>query len=215
MRIVLLTGLLFTGVAQADIVFNYDGFYSRMKRVQQPQFSDITLAFVLQEQKTALPCQPIRLYLHSDIHHVPLSIADNGEISLPYDEALKDSKAKMVVELADNVAPCELSLRIRSRMPLSESLSLSQLQHYRQQFSTLMGEMAGISRYWMPKVTGIRAEFAGSQLPVGFSDPALADVTQCQQQHCIVELEHIRVEDAQWQFKQAPLYLLPHLAGAK
>ena len=40
----------FSGSALADTVFNYDGFYARMKKSEKAEYSDITLAFLLQKQ---------------------------------------------------------------------------------------------------------------------------------------------------------------------
>lgn len=212
--LILLTGLFFSTVVSADIVLSYDGFYSRMKRAQQPEFSDVTLAFVLHQQGTEESCQPIELYLQSDIHHVPLSMAGNGEINLPYDEALKDSKAKLIIELADNRAPCELKFLLRSRMLLDKTLTGQQLQHYQQQFTGLMNKLAGMSRYWMPAVTGVRLEFSAESGQPVLSEPALEALTRCQQSHCVIELKDLS-EQAQWQFSRAPVYLTPFLENGR
>ncbi len=212
--LILLTGLLFSTVAAADIVLGYDGFYSRMKRAQQPEFSDVTLAFVLHQQGSDEVCRPIQLYLQSDIHHVSLSMAGNGEINLPYDEALKDSKPKLVIEQADNVQPCELKFLIRSRMLLDKTVTGHQLQHYQQQFTGLINKLAGMSRYWMPAVTGVRLEFSAESGQPVLSEPALEAFTRCQQSHCVIELKDLPAQ-AQWQFSRAPVYLTPFLENGR
>lgn len=194
----------------ADTIFSYDGFFNRMKKVQKAGYHDITLTFALLRQGNAeLPCQLIQLYLISDIHHQAVSIADNGELNLPYDETLKDSKAKLVIEQADNVLPCELQFRIRSRMPLTATLSLSELQHYQQQFKALMKDLSGISYRWLPPVTGISAKFAAeAELLQGNTE-----VISCQQQDCTLYLDKLAVagENMNWVFRQAPLYLYPYI----
>ena len=58
----------FVSVAvSADTVFNYDGFFARMKKSEQPQYSEVTLTFVLQKQATIEPCQIEQAKITTDI----------------------------------------------------------------------------------------------------------------------------------------------------
>lgn len=209
MRNILLLSLLFSGPACADLLLNYNGFYHRMKKLQQPEFSDITLAFALTGERSGQACKYYSLGLKSDLHNLALDIAGNGEISLPYNEALKDSNAILEVLQADNAEPCQVQFRLRSRMRLENDLTLSQLQHYRSQFDLLLDDMAGLGKYWLPEVSGIIVEFADN-VAMPQLDDATAAVTQCQAKRCFIRLDANKLpEKSQWSFSQRPSYLLP------
>lgn len=208
MRIVLLAALLGAAPASADLMMNYNGFYARMKKLQEPEYSDITLAFALTTAQSGVACKPYSIKLVSAEHDLPVDIAGNGELSLPYDEALKNSNAVLTVLQADNAEPCQVQFRLRSRMRLAKTLTADTLQHYRSQFDLLLDDMAGLGKYWLPDVKGVIAEFAEDvQLPQ-LSDAQRA-VTLCQQNRCHIILDDSVSEQDSWPFSQRPLYLLP------
>jgi len=208
MRYMLPVLLMLSAPASADLLLNYNGFYNRMKKLQQPEYSDITLAFALTGERSGQPCKYYSLGLKSDLHDIALDIAGNGEISLPYDEALKDSNAVLEVLQADNAEPCQVQFRVRSRMRLANELTLSQLQHYRSQFELLLDDMAGLSKYWLPDVSGVIIEFA-DDVVIPQLDDAIAAATRCQARRCFIDLSGGLPSDSRWQFSQRPSYLLP------
>jgi hypothetical protein len=213
MRYVAPLVLLLSAPVSADLLLNYNSFYQRMKKLQQPQYSDITLAFALTGERSGQACKYYGLGLKSDQHDIALDIAGNGEISLPYDEALKDSNAILQVLLADNAEPCQVQFRLRSRMRLATELTLQDAQHYRSQFDLLLDDMAGVSKYWLPDVAGVIAEFADTVTPPQMTSAAAA-VTQCSEKRCIIRLSTDLAADTNWQFSQRPLYLLPLIDSA-
>ncbi|WP_240223866.1 DUF2987 domain-containing protein [Rheinheimera hassiensis] len=200
--------LVLCAPASADLLLSYNGFYNRMKKLQQPEYSDITLAFALTGERSGQACKYYSLGLKSDLHDITLDIAGNGEISLPYDEALKDSNAILEVLQADNAEPCQVQFRLRSRMRLANDLTLPQLQHYRSQFDVLLDDMAGLSKYWLPEVSGVIVEFA-DDVVMPQLDAATAAATQCQAKRCLIHLNTKLPENSHWQFSQRPSYLLP------
>jgi hypothetical protein len=212
MRFLLPLLLLLPTVAWADVLLNYNGFYGRMKKLQQAQYSDITLAFALTSSRCTEVCKFYSLKLISQEHDIALQLAQNNEIMLPYDEALKNANAAVQVLQADNAAPCQVEMRLRSRLRLPQELTLQQLQHFRHQFELLLDDMAGLSKYWLPEVVGVIAEFDQSaQLADVPSE--LAAVTHCEQQRCYIRLDTLAVEQGRWLFTQRPRYLLPLLAS--
>jgi hypothetical protein len=209
----LMTLVFFAAPVSADLLLNYNGFFGRMKTLQQPGYSDITLAFALTETGSSTPCQFYRLRLVSPEHDIPLDIAANGEISLPYDETLKHSNALLEVLQADNVPPCQVEFRLRSRLRLAKELPLNQLQHFRRQFNTVLHDLAGISKYWLPEVNGVIAVFNQPPDVLPLSEAA-ANAIQCQGLRCTVWLDNTLPEDSRWQFSQRPAYLLPLMQRA-
>lgn len=204
--------LLLCAPASADLVLNYHGFYNRMKKLQQPEYSDITLAFALIGERSNKACKYYSLGLKSAVHDIKLDIAGNGEINLPYDETLKDNNAMLEVLQADNAEPCQVQFRLRSRMRLANGLSLAELQHYRSQFDLLLDDMAGLSKYWLPAVTGVIVEFADDVVMPQLDD-ATAAVTRCQAKRCLIDLSRQLPSDSSWHFSQRPSYLLPLITG--
>ena len=208
MRCVLPLLLLLSMPAFADLQLNYNGFYGWMKKLQQAEYSDITLTFALLGERSGQPCRFYSLKLQSDQHDINLDTAGNGEISLPYDEALKNSNAVLSVQQADNAEPCQVQFRLRSRMRLPTELSVKQLAHYRSQFDLLLDEMAGLGKYWLPEVSGVIVEFAETaQLPM--LQPDNAAVTQCMEKRCHIRLNQALPDNSSWLFQQRPAYLLP------
>ncbi len=211
MRCLIPLALLLALPASADLAMSYNGFYGRMKKLQQPEYSDITLAFALLGERSAGPCRFYRMQLSSDRHDITLNTAANGEISLPYDEALKDSNAVLRVYQADNAEPCQVQFRLRSRMRLPAAFDQMQLQHYRSQFERVLDDMAGLGKYWLPDVIGVIAQFADDRVTAELN-PAAQSLTRCQAERCEIRLNDKAAEGAQWAFSQRPLYVLPLIA---
>jgi hypothetical protein len=212
MRLLLPLLLVLSVPVSADLLLNYNGFYARMKKLQQAEYSDITLAFALTTSQTHEPCSFYSLRLKSQEHDIALELAGNNEIMLPYDETLKNANAVMQLLQADNAAPCQVEMRLRSRMRLSAELTLEQLQHFRAQFDLLLDDMAGISKYWLPQVIGVIAEFEQTAQLVDAPAPIFA-ATDCQQQRCEIRLDTLSEEQVRWVFSQRPRYLLPLIAS--
>lgn len=206
----LLAALLLTMPAVADLQLNYNGFYGRMKKLQQPQYSDITLAFALTGVHSGKACRFYSLKLLSDQHDIAVDIAGNGELSLPYDEALKDSNAVLLLRQADNAEACQVEMRLRSRMRLPSSLDIATLQHYQQQFELLLDDMAGISKYWLPDVHGVIVEFTTAAAAVDI-EAAPAGSTNCSGKRCYIQLNDNMPANSRWSFNERPAYLLPLL----
>ncbi|MDP5143348.1 DUF2987 domain-containing protein [Rheinheimera baltica] len=213
MRFILLSLLLWGPPAFADLVMSYHGFYGRMKKLQQPEYSDITLAFALTGERSGKPCKFYSLKLVSDQHDFDVDIAGNGEISLPYDEALKNANAVLTVLQADNSEPCQVQFRLRSRMRLPSDISIETLLHYRHQFKQLLDDMAGVSKYWLPDVIGVIVEFPQAAIAVDLSNEQ-SDVTLCEANRCNIELVDTLPVNIQWRFAARPSYLLPLLQGS-
>ena len=213
MRWLILPLLVLAMPAHADLQLHYNGFYGRMKKLQQPEYSDITLAFALIGERSGQPCRFYSLKLLSDKHDISLDTAGNGEISLPYDEALKNSNAVLRVQQADNAEPCQVQFRLRSRMRLPVTLDYSTLIHYQSQFDLLLDDMAGISKHWLPDVSGVIVEFADSVAAPQMTSAA-AEVTQCSEKRCVIRLNISMAADSSWQFSQRPVYLLPLIDSA-
>ncbi len=212
MRFALLLCALVATPVYADLQLHYNGFYGRMKKLQQPEYSDITLAFALVGLRSGQPCRYYSVKLLSDKHDISLDTAGNGEISLPYDEALKNANAILSVFQADNAEPCQVQFRLRSRMRLPMTLDYATLAHYQRQFDLLLDDMAGLGKYWLPDVAGVIVQLADDSVTFELNQAAQG-ITQCEKARCEITLDGAKTAPAQWQFSQRPLYLLPLMSN--
>ena len=209
----MMASLSFTALANTQ--FNYDGFYARMKKSEKAEYSDITLAFLLQKQGTTEACQIEQANITTDISSEPLTLAANGELILPYSELLNNRKALIVLQQPVGAAPCDLNFRLRSKMPLDANISWTQLEKMHQQFQLLLRDLAGLGKYFLPEMTGVTIHFD--------TDAVLKDAptevqsrVQCQAKACQIQLLPALVTgDASnkpsLEFSTAPAYLVPLL----
>lgn len=201
---------LLSAQAHSETVFNYDGFYARMKKSEQPQYSQVTLTFILQKRGTTQSCDIQQAKITTDISDAPLTLASNGELILPYEKLLNDRKALIRLVQSPDAEPCDLNFRIRNKMPLAQTVSLKQLREVHQQFDLLLKDLAGLGKYFLPAMTGIT--FSVTNATVDSSD-AVIQAWRCEQQHCVLDLTALREEsdDVELRFSQVPAYLFPYI----
>ncbi len=211
-KVVVLLLTMFACTAHADTVFNYDGFFARMKKSEQPQYSDVTLTFVLQKQATVEPCQIEKAKITTDISEETLTVAANGELILPYEQVFNDRKALIRLVQSKDATACDLNFRLRNKMPLGQTVKLSQLRKIHQQFAALLNDLAGLGKYFLPQMTGITLQFANSA-PLMQSSSAVEQAWHCQGNNCHLDLTALPdgSDDVELKFSQAPEYLFPYI----
>lgn len=205
----------------ASTVFNYDGFYARMKKSEKPEYSEVTLTFILQQRGNAQRCDVDKAEITTDISKDPLTVASNGELILPYDELYNQRKALIRIYQKTNAVPCDLNFRLRNKMPLSSELSLGQLRTLHQQFDALLKDLAGMGKYFLPDMTGVTLQFDSENpvvTPLNASDAAvsalLSSAAQCSKQQCQLDLSQFRQvsNDVTLRFSQTPSYISPFIS---
>lgn len=197
--------------AVADTVFNYDGFYARMKKSEKPEYSEITLAFLLQKAGSTERCQIDSAAITTDISSEPLTLAANGELVLPYNELLNSRKALILLKQQPDAVPCDLNFRLRSRLPLDKTLQLAQLHKTHQQFDGLLKDLAGLGKYFLPDMIGVTVLFSSDALVQDVS-PALLSRVKCEGKQCHIDLSGLDANTAAIvSFNQTPDYLVPLL----
>ena len=199
-----------SGAVSADTVFNYDGFYSRMKKSEKVEFSDITLAFMLQKTATTEACLVDKALITTDISEAPLSIAGNGELQLPFDELLNSRKALIVLKQPAGAAQCDLNFKLRSKMPIPQQVTVAQLRKLQGQFDQLLDSLAGVSKYWLPDVAGLTVHFA-AEVTAHSSDATFMQQIDCEQQRCRIQLPASLQDSATVQFSALPDHATPLL----
>jgi len=196
--------------AVADTRFNYDGFYSRLKKSEKAQYSDITLAFMLQQQATTLPCEVTAARITTDISEEPLTIAHNGELILPYSELLNSRKALIILSQTATAQPCDLNFRLRGKLPLAAEIEWQQLVRMHQQFDGLLKDLAGLGKYFLPAMTGVTLQFE-RDVVLESAPTSLSERIQCLAKQCQVLVADAAGLSGQIRFNQAPQTVLPLL----
>lgn len=199
----------FSSSAVADTVFNYDGFYARMKKSEKVEFSDITLAFVLQKAGTSEACSVDKALITTDISEAPLTIAGNGELMLPFDLMLNAQKALIVLKQPEGADACDLNFKLRSKMPVPQQATVAELRKLQAQFDALLDSLAGC-KYWLPEVSGLTVHFA-SEVVAQSSDAALSQQLVCEQNRCRILLPASLSDKATIQFSKVPDHATPLL----
>ena len=194
----------------ADTQFNYDGFYSRLKKSEKVEYSDITLAFMLQQQATNLPCDVTAASITTDISDEPLTIASNGELVLPYSELLNGRKALIQLKQPESATACDLNFRLRSKLPLDAEIQWKQLLKMHYQFDNLLKDLAGLGKYFLPEMTGVTLQFE-REVVVESAPADLAKRIHCQLLQCQVLLSDAETLAGVIRFNQAPHTVLPLL----
>lgn len=206
--LIVLTALM---PVQADTVFNYDGFYARMKKSEKPEYSEITLAFLLQKAGSTERCQIDSAAITTDISSEPLTLAANGELILPFNELLNSRKALIQLKQQPDAVPCDLNFRLRSRLPLDKTLQLAQLRKNHQQFEGLLKDLAGLGKYFLPDMTGVTVLFSSEALVQDIS-PELLSRVKCEGKQCHIDLTGLDTNTAaSVSFTKTPDYLVPLL----
>lgn len=199
----LLALVIASSVSAKETVFQYDGFYSRLKKSEQATYSHVTLAFLLRQQQSDRVCDIQAAFITTDLLKEPLILANNGELLLPYDQNLNDNKAKIRLEQAADAKDCDLNFRLRNKLPLEKTLSLAELHQMHGQFKALMADMAGLAKYFLPEMPGVSLQFAADVDPT-----ATADYMTCHHNICSLDLSKAPKE-GQLEFSQAPDYVVP------
>ncbi len=200
----------FTGSALADTVFNYDGLYARMKKSEKVEFSDITLAFVLQKAGTSEVCRVDKALITTDISEAPLTIAGNGELMLPFDLMLNVQKALIVLKQPEGAEACDLNFKLRSKMPLPQQATVGQLRKLQRQFDELLDSLAGWGKYWLPEVSGLTVHFT-SEVVAQSPDATLSQHILCEQNRCRIFLPASLSDTATVHFSKVPDHATPLL----
>lgn len=202
-KLACLLALCAAPVLAKESVFTYDGFYARLKKSEQAQYSHVTLTFLLRQQNSERVCVIDQATLTTDLLKQPLTLAANGELLLPFDEQMNDNKAKIRLQQHDDAVPCDLNFRLRNKLPLASDISLLEVRKIHQQFDMLMDEMAGIAKYMLPEIKGVTVLFSQ---PAQLQSPV--DYVQCQELQCTIDLSKAPA-DAVLSFSKTPDYIVP------
>ncbi len=151
---------VFPVVSAQELVLNYDDFYNRIKRSKKSDYDNTKLGVFLKNAKTGQNCQIMKANVKLDEQVISVMVAADDELVLPYEQKLRDGKAKLLVSVADQ-ATCDLSFQIMAKIIEVNGYKTQEILKQIVEFDRFLGDRAGyFGRLNLPKTIGIQLIFA-------------------------------------------------------
>ena len=164
-------GLLFscllvavTSVQAAPISLPYQGFYQRLKQVNQGNYPLIEIAFSVPHKSRCLIKSGT---LTTENESFPLTITEDQRIFLPYDARLKSDRALVNLDIEGSADNCSISMQVRAKNT-KQSYSQKEVLELQAEMNTMLSDMQGFPmRYFSQDIAGVNFEFKpGSKISV-------------------------------------------------
>ena len=164
-------GLLFscllvavTSVQAAPISIPYQGFYQRLKQVNQGNYPLIEIAFSVPNKSRCLIKSGT---LTTENESFPLTITEDQRIFLPYDARLKSDRALVNLDIEGSADNCSISMQVRAKNT-KQSYSQKEVLELQAEMNTMLSDMQGFPmRYFSQDIAGVNFEFkSGSKISV-------------------------------------------------
>lgn len=194
-----------TAVAQDKLELNYDGFFDRMKDLEEPEYQGVKLAFYLMDREGA-PCPVSGAKLTTKLKEQDVYVLDNGELLLPYEPLLDQDKALLIIDKKDN-RECGLNMRLESSQLFSEKVKKQQALELTEKFAAAFDDLGGMMSFMLPKVEGITFKFNESIMP----QITPANLAKCEKGGCTVLKGDLVKFDGEFEFEHKPLKVVPYI----
>jgi len=142
--------------------FTYSGLYKSLKTSKESTFSQLSLNFLLLENKNNSICPVDNVTIADGEQTLKVLMASDGALYLPLDKGLKKDHAAISFKTPKDVG-CHLSMEISVAEFELESLTKENMLSWLDQFDALYSRLAGWpGRYFMPSVTGLNLKVVGN-----------------------------------------------------
>ncbi|MHA2938337.1 DUF2987 domain-containing protein [Vibrio sp. RC27] len=140
-------------------MFHYSNFYNQLKHNSELDHPDVRVGLFFIEQDTRQACHLANARLEHKKHNETIEVYSTGEVELPIDTNLKKLNPLLYITSVSD-EPCDISMKVLAREPLSEAVSIEHLSSLSAQMQTLLTQLSGsIGKWFTPEVNGIRLEF--------------------------------------------------------
>lgn len=150
-------------MAQDKLELNYDGFFDRMKDLEEPEYQGVKLAFYLMDRE-GQPCPVKAAKLATKLKQQEVYMLDSGELLLPYEPLLDQDKALLVIDKKDN-RECGLNMRLESNQLFDTRVPKQQALELTDKFAAAFDDLGGMMSFMLPKVQGVTFKFAEGVKP--------------------------------------------------
>lgn len=163
MKLILISLLLFlsqTAIA-STVSLEYQGFYQRLKLVNEGNFPHVELVFFVPNNGN---CQITSGSLTTEKEQFPLTITPEQRIFLPYDKRLKSDRALVNLtfnqEIGEDFSQCNIAIQLRAKST-QEQYQQSQLLTLSKEMDRLLNKMQGFPmRYFTDDTVGLIFHFS-------------------------------------------------------
>ncbi|MBY5991618.1 DUF2987 domain-containing protein [Ferrimonas balearica] len=197
---VALTALL--SVPAQALNLEYGGFYDRLKVVNKPEYPLVSMAFYLNHRERREPCVIQGGQIHNKGQILPLTVGPRQELLVPFDPELKDNKAVVSLEVAEETQ-CDFAMQLRYSDSAQTEFTAADWQAMIGQFDAVLKRFAGFPFRWLqPDVSGVVIKLADGTVVRPQGQPLSGDGT--------LTLTGQALED-RLQFSQPPLWISPYI----
>lgn len=159
----LLTGLLLSCCTVASIAasaepfsLEYQGFYQRLKKVNQGHFQLIEMAFLVPNKQE---CRIISGNITTEKHSYPLSYSRDQQLYLPYDSRLKSDRALINMDIEGDAKNCSIMMQVRVKHP-KKAYEVDSVKQIQSEMNGLLKSMQGFPmKYFFNPISGLNIEF--------------------------------------------------------
>lgn len=206
-KIVLLTlsVLPFGAMAQNTLELNYDGFFDRMKDLEEPEYQGVKLAFYLMDREGS-PCPVSNAKLTTKVKEQEVYVLDDGELLLPYEPLLDQDKALLVIEKKD-ARECGLNMRLESSALFNNKVSKQQALDLTNKFAAAFDDLGGMMSFMLPKVEGITFKFDESVA----TTIAPTSLAKCESNSCTILKGDLVKFEGNFEFSERPVKVVPYI----
>jgi len=135
--------------------FTYTGLYKSLETSKKSDFSQLSLHFLLLDNKTNNRCPTQNIMLSDGEVDHQVMVNETGALLLPLDKKLKKDHAAISFETDESVN-CHLSMQIAVADFELDKFSKTNMISWLTQFENIYSTLAGWpGRYFMPSVDGI------------------------------------------------------------
>lgn len=192
-------------VMAQQVELNYDGFFDRMKDLDEPEYQGVKLAFYFVD-RAGQPCPVKQAKLATKLKSKEVYVLETGEILLPYDPILDQDKASLVIDKVDD-RECGLNMRLESNQLFGRKLSKEEVVTLTDKFAVAFDDLGGMMSFMLPKVHGVTFQFAedvkASVLP--------AKIGKCDVKGCTVLKSELVNYQGEISFNQKPIKAVPYI----
>lgn len=203
--LVALSLLSLNATAQNKLELNYDGFFDRMKDLEEPEYQGVKLAFYLMDREGA-PCPVSGAKLTTKIKMQDVYVLDSGELLLPYEPLLDQDKALLVIDKKDN-RECGLNMRLESSQLFNKKVDKQKAIELTDKFAAAFDDLGGMMSFMLPKVQGITFKFDDNIAP----ELTPVNLGKCEKGGCTILKGDLVKLDGDFEFNTKPIKVVPYI----
>lgn len=200
--------LMLSNASAETLSLNYEGFYDRMKVLNDEDYSLVDMQFMLVTEREGKPCPVTEgLLLTESTEQNILIKEDNKQIFLPFDKQLDSDKAILTFKIPGPTR-CTLSMQVTSSLALATEISTVKLREVRNQFDDLYDDLAGIFVSWLlPDVKGVIMDFDEAVDLTG--EYSNTSIVKCEKSRCFIDLSDTATLPEKLVFPTKPTVIRP------